>query len=123
MNNLLTRTLSGAVFVVLVIGSILLDPLVFAGLFFMITILGLWEIYGIFRLKAFSPNRWIGTIVGGLLYLSICLIHPALGKYFFDLDSFMGAFAYVAYFAAIVLFLILVLFVLMLAEILSLIHI
>lgn len=117
MSNFFIRSLSGAVFVILVIGSILLDPLVFAGLFLLVTLLGLWEFYSIFHTEKYSPNRWLGIIAGGILYLAFCLVHPSLNSLLIknkDLFSFLG---FVKLFFDAVIFLIISAFIIILAEI------
>lgn len=71
MSNLVTRTISGAVFVIIVIGSILLHPLAFAVVFFIIALLGLHEfltIVGSDESRRFGVSPYI---LGGYLYLSI----------------------------------------------------
>jgi len=117
MNNLIIRSLSGAVFVVLVIGSILLDPLVFAALFLPVTLLGLREFYIIFKAGKYSPNHWLGTIVGGLLYLSFCMVHPAVNSMIIKSRDFFSVLGLAMLFVDAVIFLIISGFIILLAEV------
>lgn len=74
MNNLVKRTLTGIVFVVLVVLSIVLQPEFFVGLFLIITILGLWEFYKLVETAGIFPNKFAGIIAGIFLFLSNAFI-------------------------------------------------
>jgi phosphatidate cytidylyltransferase len=64
VNNLLLRTLTGFVFVVAIIGSILLDRIAFSLLFLVFNILALIEFY-----KLINTKLLIGTTGGVTLYI------------------------------------------------------
>ncbi|MCX6273325.1 MAG: phosphatidate cytidylyltransferase [Bacteroidetes bacterium] len=82
MNNLATRTISGAVFVVIIIGSVLWHPIVFCGVFWVISMLGLKEFYGIVEKDGIQPNLLMGYFAGSVLYLSLSFFaHHLLWKY------------------------------------------
>jgi phosphatidate cytidylyltransferase len=117
MTNLITRSLSGAVFVILVIGSILIHPLAFAGVFFIITLLGLWEFFNLFSGGKYSPNRWLGIISGGIIYLLFCLVHPSLNSLLIKNDNLFSIFGFLSLFFDAVIFLIISGFLFILAEI------
>ena len=50
---------------------------VFAGIFMIISILGLWEFFGLITNGSCHPQKFYGTISGALLYLTIALINLA----------------------------------------------
>jgi phosphatidate cytidylyltransferase len=71
MNNFIKRTLSGALFVAIIIGSILIDSKVFAGVFAIITALAVREFHMITnRQTDVNPNSWLGAIGGALLFVT-----------------------------------------------------
>ena len=73
MNNLTTRTITGLVFIIVIIGSILLGQLVFSSLFVIIAILGMWEFYGLIEKGGGHPNKPLSLIAGILLFLTLTL--------------------------------------------------
>ncbi|HQB48680.1 MAG TPA: hypothetical protein PK785_07430, partial [Bacteroidales bacterium] len=74
MNNFLLRTITGLVYVVVIIGSLLLGAKVFASLFFIINILTLNEfLTNIKRIRLPSLNLYFGIASGAVLYLLITL--------------------------------------------------
>jgi phosphatidate cytidylyltransferase len=79
VNNLITRTITGIVFVIMVAGSIILGPMIFATLFLAITILALLEFYNILEKRGRKPNVYFGVGVGSFLYIS--LASNALGLF------------------------------------------
>ena len=83
MKNIVVRTLTGIVFISLVIGSVLINPFAFMGVFFVVAMLGLYEF---FRMGS-VPKAFIypGLISGAVLYLISALFsHGAIGyKWFF----------------------------------------
>ncbi len=71
MKNLITRTLAGVVFVVLVIGSILWNPLAVLVLFFFINAIGLWEYTKLINKKGFVVPASSLIFMGSIIYLFI----------------------------------------------------
>ena len=68
--TLLTRTLAGAVFATLVLGSVFWHPIALAIILFVFTGLGLQEFYRLFR-KAGLIRKSIGGILLGLITYSL----------------------------------------------------
>ena len=74
MKDLKIRTITGLVFLIAVIGSIILHPLAFFGLFSFFTFNGLKEFYGI-QEKKHNPNPNILFYISGLsIYAIIALV-------------------------------------------------
>jgi phosphatidate cytidylyltransferase len=71
VNNLTTRTVTGAVFVIVVVGSIILDARIFAVLFLLVSILTQLEFYQILEKRGRKPQKLIGTGIGSMLYVSL----------------------------------------------------
>lgn len=69
MNNFVTRALTGALFVVVMIGSIWWGYWSMAALFFLIVMLGLHEYYSLLKKGGQSPQAAYGMLFGGLLFL------------------------------------------------------
>lgn len=74
MSNLVTRTLTGTVIVLLIIVSVVSSQYAFTGLFLIVTILGLWEFYTMLEKVSINPNKVLGTLAGAFLFLSNALI-------------------------------------------------
>jgi phosphatidate cytidylyltransferase len=70
VNNFTTRTITGAVFVLLIVGSVILDAKIFATLFLIVSILAQLEFYKILEKRGRKPQTYLGTGVGSLLYVS-----------------------------------------------------
>ena len=73
MSNFFKRTITGALFVVVLIGSILWHPLSFALLFSVVSVLGLFEFYNLVKVKDIHPQKYIGVIFGLLIFLAFFL--------------------------------------------------
>ena len=70
VRNLILRTLTGIIFLAVMIGGILYSPLTFGLLFTVITCLSVWEFTGIMNRRAdVSVNRFICTVAGGCLFV------------------------------------------------------
>ena len=69
MNNLITRTLSGIVFLIILIGAIVFDPLSYAVLMLLIVIGGTWEYYKLLLPKGFAIRKILGIFASALLFL------------------------------------------------------
>jgi phosphatidate cytidylyltransferase len=65
------RALTGAVFVIVLIGGILWRYESFAALFLLITILGLWEFYGLVEKAGAKPQKVFGTFTGAFLFIAL----------------------------------------------------
>lgn len=76
MNNFWTRTITGAVFVAVMIGCIWWNYWSLAGLFFLIIFLGLWEFYSLAEVKNIHPPKILGILLG----ISVMLFFVSLGK-------------------------------------------
>ncbi len=76
MKNLITRTITGIVFVGAVIGSILAGTLPFVVLFGIFTLIGLWEFFTLLTTETTQPHKIVSTLLGIfayiLLHLSFC---------------------------------------------------
>ncbi|MEI6694599.1 MAG: phosphatidate cytidylyltransferase [Bacteroidota bacterium] len=68
MNNFITRTITGSLFVILIIASILLSHYFFSIVFLLFSILGIAEFYSITAKEEIKPQRLIGIIISVLLF-------------------------------------------------------
>lgn len=76
-SELVTRTLTGTVYVGIVLFSILSGHILSALLFLIVGILGAKEFYGnIKRINALSPSSWYGYLLGSVAYLVLGNILP-----------------------------------------------
>lgn len=102
MSNLLKRALTGALFVIIVIGSVLLGGYTFAALFFIVNILGLSEFYSLLEKNGIRVQKYLGIILGSILFLmfflmtaslvsnSLFLLYPALLLCLFAVELFQN---------------------------------
>ena len=75
LNNLWTRALTGVLFVVSIIGSVLLSHLLFSLLFLIVTVLAMYEFYRLFEKNETIKIQVIpGIIAGSIVYLTIALV-------------------------------------------------
>lgn len=74
MSNLLKRTLTGILFVLLIVGSIIIERHLFSLLFLFVTAIGLWEFYSLVEKAGISPNKFAGVFAGMFLFGSNALI-------------------------------------------------
>ncbi|MDO4993591.1 MAG: phosphatidate cytidylyltransferase [Bacteroidales bacterium] len=71
-NNLLTRTLTGIVFIILLVGCILYGPQTFVMLFAVVSAMTIWEFCTILNRYADAHiNRFITTIAGVYLFFAV----------------------------------------------------
>lgn len=73
MSNFWARTITGLSMVFLLLASLCFSGLVFASVFLLITILGLWEFFGLATNELSQPQKLYGTLAGVALYLSVSL--------------------------------------------------
>lgn len=70
MNNFFKRAITGALFVVVLMGSILWHPISFAVLFSVVVVLGIAEFYKLLKPKDIHPQKYVGIIFGLLIFLA-----------------------------------------------------
>lgn len=75
MNNFTLRTITGAVFVVLIIGSVIINHWIFGGLFLIVALGGYIEFAKMSRQLNVHPHRLTGLIVSTLTYFIIAGWH------------------------------------------------
>jgi phosphatidate cytidylyltransferase len=68
---MLTRTVTGSVFLLVVISAIVFHQLTFALLFLLIIIIGLIEFYSLLEKNGHHPQKWIGIIIGSLTFITL----------------------------------------------------
>lgn len=73
MNELLKRSLTGILFVILVIGAVYIHPFASGALFLAITILSLIEFYQLTTIRSVKPFKVTGVLSGAGLFL-LCFI-------------------------------------------------
>lgn len=76
MSNFFQRTLTGAVFVIVVLGSVLMSRYTFALLFLVVNILGLREFYSLLEKNEIRVQKFSGIFLGSFL-LVIVFLHSA----------------------------------------------
>lgn len=70
MNNFFKRTITGALFVLVLLGSIIWGPFSFAILFSLVIVLALIEFYDMVKVKDIHPQKYIGILFGVLIFLA-----------------------------------------------------
>jgi phosphatidate cytidylyltransferase len=68
VNNFFTRTITGTLFVIVVIGSSIWDLWAFAAVFGIFTIVGLFEFYKLASKAGVRPQKFVGTLLGLFVY-------------------------------------------------------
>lgn len=71
MNNFWKRAITGTLFVVVMIGGIMWNYWSLFALFFIISMLGLNEFYGLVKQPGIQPQRLVGLIIGALFFLMV----------------------------------------------------
>ncbi|MCX6286579.1 MAG: phosphatidate cytidylyltransferase [Bacteroidetes bacterium] len=75
MRNFRTRTITGLSMVFLLLFSLWYNNWLFAGIFLVVTILGIWEFYTLFTSEEVQPQKIYGTACGSILYLVLFLVN------------------------------------------------
>lgn len=73
MTNIVTRTLTGIVFITIIIGSIIISKYLFMIVFAFVNILALKEFYQLAEKDGISLQKYNGIVTGSILYLSLSL--------------------------------------------------
>jgi phosphatidate cytidylyltransferase len=68
LNNFLTRTLTGLFIVLIIVGSVLFSSISYFVLFLLILIVGLFEFYGLAKLARIRPQKYVGVMIGILIF-------------------------------------------------------
>jgi phosphatidate cytidylyltransferase len=74
LKNFFTRTLTAGAFVAVLLGCTYYGQISFSILFFIVTILGLWEFYSLAEKGRSFPQKIFGTIYGAILFLAFTLV-------------------------------------------------
>lgn len=74
MNTFFKRTLTATAFVAVLLGCTYYNQFSFSILFFIITVLGLWEFYTLSEKGANKPQKIWGTIVGAVFFISNAIV-------------------------------------------------
>jgi len=98
MSNFQVRTITGLSMVFLLLFSLWYNQWLFAGIFLVVTILGLWEFYTLFSSGDIHPQKIYGTVCGSILYLLLFLVH------FAEQDLFSHSWYFFPVFAAMAMF-------------------
>lgn len=73
MNNFVKRTLTGIAFVAVLLGCTFFGQLSFSILFFVITVLGVWEFYSLSETVGNKPQKIAGTLASAVLFKTSAL--------------------------------------------------
>lgn len=86
MNNFTLRTITGALFVIVIIGSVLINHWVFASLFLLVVLAGYWEFIRMCKSINVYPSKIAGILMAILAYAIIVSwnfgVLPDAGLYF-----------------------------------------
>ncbi|MCK9204014.1 MAG: phosphatidate cytidylyltransferase [Bacteroidales bacterium] len=75
MSNFWARTITGLSMVFILLAAIYFSGWVFAGIFLIILILGLWEFYGLIASDTCHPQKYYGMAAGIILYILSTLVY------------------------------------------------
>jgi|AntAceMinimDraft_16_1070373.scaffolds.fasta_scaffold03360_4 phosphatidate cytidylyltransferase len=74
LNNFVSRSITGVLFVAFIVGSIILNKYIFSSLFLIITILGLLEFYKLAEKDNIKPQKLTGILIACVFYISNLLL-------------------------------------------------
>ncbi|NOU46237.1 MAG: phosphatidate cytidylyltransferase [Bacteroidales bacterium] len=75
MNNLITRTLYGIIFAIVVVGSIFISPILFAFLMLVVTIIGTSEMNRLFGYNQTTVFKYIPAFFSSLVSYCVIVLH------------------------------------------------
>ena len=78
MNNFIKRTITGAFFVIFIIGSVLLNPWVFASLFLLVSVAGMFEYFRVMARLDLYPARMTSLLVSVVVYATVVSVLTGL---------------------------------------------
>lgn len=97
MTNLKQRVITGAIFGIILIGSILLSPVTFFILFFIITLLSILEFYRIVKNDSVKPQTAVGTIISVLVFIYFTYLTQSYFKFnpFSEIEILLKTFLFI----------------------------
>lgn len=78
--NLIQRIITGTIFIIVLVGCIMWNAWSMAGLFLLITILGLHEFYKLAEKANVQPQKWYGIFLA-ILFFAVAFIQKAFSFY------------------------------------------
>jgi phosphatidate cytidylyltransferase len=78
VNNFIKRTITGAFFVIFIIGSVLLSPWVFASLFLLVSVAGMFEYFRVMARLDLYPARMTSLLVSVVVYAGVVSVLTGL---------------------------------------------
>ena len=78
MDNFIKRTITGTFFVIFIIGSVLLSPWVFASLFLLVSVAGMFEYFRVMARLDVYPARVASLIVSIVVYAGVVAVVSGL---------------------------------------------
>lgn len=73
MSELIKRTITGAIYVLIVLAGTILHPIIFALVFGTLLFFTLSEFYNLIEKGGFHPQKWVGTLAGIVLFV-VCFL-------------------------------------------------
>jgi len=73
LNNLLKRSITGLIFVIIIAGAIIIGPVFYLSVFLILLVLGMWEFYKLVKGENNKPQTILGIITGCILYFDFFL--------------------------------------------------
>jgi len=95
MNNFWTRTVTGLSMVFILLAALWFSGWVFAAIFMVITLVGLWEFYGLIANDHCHPQKIYGTVAGTVIFATAVVALPVSwpynmpGRLWFDVIPFL----------------------------------
>jgi phosphatidate cytidylyltransferase len=83
VNNFVTRTLTGFVFVLVIVGTVIFHYVTFSILIFCLIFLGLFEFYKLLSTDSIKPNYIYGIFIGISLFIGIISVIAGINYKFF----------------------------------------
>jgi phosphatidate cytidylyltransferase len=84
MSNFWARTITGLSMVFILLAALYFSGWVFAVIFLVVTVLGLWEFYGLISNENCHPQKYYGTLAGILIYMAGMVVYLVVGSGIYD---------------------------------------
>lgn len=76
MNTIVTRSLTGALFVAVIAGSLWFSPFLFGLVFMLVTLFTMREFYNLMNHTGYKPQKYLGIVLGMMLFV-VSYIHAS----------------------------------------------